>query len=344
MPTFTTNVGTGKSPSIIIDGQSVYENLDFKVYKPKDFFGRITINVTDENGDPIKKVGGHLWYVDGGMHDHVYAKAERQQFTSKDGSFDSDNIWPTNRPVKLHLSVRDEFSDIFTSRQAQTKEFIIEPKGEYHFDITLPFVRKVQVQVTGVNGEVVEGVSIRALDKNGMTIYPRTSNALNGVMTDSEGEVELSRLVPGEKFRVSVQRLDADNPDPKQPVASALFDAVAGKDLTIRLKQVVFDETPVTIEGYFLSDDPIVQGWVLLMVGGERGQHTMPYVMGKIDESGKFKLEGVPAGHIRLMINYRDKDNKSVAVEGVVDTLAGHGYTVEVGDRQIEVVDDKAKL
>ena len=153
---------------------SEYENLDFEVYKPKDFFAQITINVTDENDAPIEGVSGYLVYDDNNeMHGDIYANPKGKQFTGKDGRFDADNIWPTNKAVKLFLGTKGEFCATYaTTRYAQMEGFVIEPKGEYHFAITLPFVRQVLVQVVDTDGKLVEGVSVSAINREGVPIFP----------------------------------------------------------------------------------------------------------------------------------------------------------------------------
>ena len=353
VPLFTTNIGSAQSPVIMVDGQSEYENLDFEVYKPKDFFAQITINVTDENDAPIEGVSGYLVYDDNNeKHGDIYANPKGKQFTGKDGRFDADNIWPTNKAVKLFLGPYWEFCATYaTTRYAQMEGFVIEPKGEYHFAITLPFVRQVLVQVVDTDGKLVEGVSVSAINREGVPIFPFEwssdfSEVLtdSGVFTDSDGTAEISGLAPGEEFLISVQRLDTVNPDRKKPVTSAIFDAIAPVDLDKPLKQVVFDERPICIEGYFETEDNIDEGRVILMVTGEPGQSTIPYLTGKLDDNGKFELKGVPAGHVRLLVRYRNTENESTSVEGTIDTLPGNRYLLKATEDQIEVIDTKSTI
>jgi len=340
MPTFTTNVGSPLHPRIIIDGESEYGSLNFKVYKPGDFYARITINVSDEDGKPVEGLGGYLQCDDNFIHQHLYAVPRKRQYTSSDGRFDADDIWPTKRPVRIYLGPRQDFGVTYATRNAQTEAFVIEPKQSYHFDIIVPYVRQMKTQVLDPQGKPLEGISVLALDENGAPFFPlpQGRSAFTGKFTNSNGLVDISGMAPGENIVIALRRLDPTQPDWKKPLASACIPATAPYDMEKPTLAVTFDERPICIEGSSESDLQIEKGGIRVMVAGQHGELGMPFMWTRFDNTGGFKLEGVPAGHIRLLCTYIDSEKGRITVEESMHTKPGNIYTVKFTEHNIQLL------
>lgn len=327
---------------LFVDGQSSYDGLNFKVYKPKDLFARITINVTNEDGKPVEGLSAFLRYDDdfAYIHQHIYVGPRRHPYTGSDGRFDIDDIWPTKRPVRIYVSPRQDFGVTYVTRNAQTEPFIIEPKQSYHFDIVLPYVRQMTTQVLDPQGKPLEGISISVLDENGAAFFPLLpgQSAFAGKLTNSEGLVDISGMAPGENILIALRRLDPTQPDPKKPLASACIPATAPYDMEKPTLQVTFDERPIHIEGSSDSAEQVEHGRICVLVTGQPGERNMPFLQTKFDDNGKFELRGVPEGRIRLMCRYYIVESGRKVVEEIITTEPGNKYIIKFSEEGIEVV------
>ena len=340
MPTFTTNVGSPLHPRIVVDGQSEYSGLNFKVYKPKDLYARITINVKDEDGQPIEGASALLQYAGeglGGMHQHVYATPRKRQFSGPDG-FDNTSIWPSVRPVKLSVGPRGPDCP-YPIRSVFTEPFIIQPKQHYHFDIVLPYKRNLAVKVVDSNHKPLEGVSVSVLSQKAIPIYPLPGRSSEILFTDSDGMADVSEMFPGEDIIIALKRLDSTQPDPEKPLAFACVPATAPLEKNKPIVQVVFDERPILIEGSLVFDSQIEWALVYVMVTGESGDtSSMMVLRTKVDENDKFLLRGVPAGKIRIAYSARIGQN-NLRNEGSITTEPGNRYTVEFTKQGLQLIE-----
>ncbi|MFZ2146075.1 MAG: hypothetical protein WAV28_02550 [Sedimentisphaerales bacterium] len=341
MPTFTTNVGSPLQPRIVVDGQSEYSGLNFKVYKPKDLYARITIKVKDEDGHPIEGASALLQYAGEGlwgMHQHVYATPRKRQFSGPDG-FDNTSIWPSVRPVKLSVGPRGPDCP-YPIRSVFTEPFIIQPKQHYHFDIVLPYKRKMAVKVVDSDHKPLEGVSVSVLDENALPVFPlRARDPAEILFTDSGGLADVSGMFPGENIIIALKRLDSTQPDPEKPLAFACVPATAPLGKNKPIVQVVFDERPILIEGSLGFDSEIEWALVYVMVTGEPGDtSSMMVLRTKVDENGKFLFRGVPAGKIRIAYSARIGQN-NIRNEGTITTEPGNRYTVEFTEQGLQLIE-----
>lgn len=342
MPTFTTNVGSPLHPRIVVDGQSEYSGLNFKVYKPKDLYARITIDVKDEDGHPIEGASALLQYAGDGlwsMHQHVYATPRKRQFSGPDG-FDNANIWPSVRPVKLSVNPRGTDRP-YPQRSISTEPFIIEPKKRYHFDIVIPYKREMTVKVVDSDHKPLEGVSVSVLSQKALPIYPLPGRNSEILFTDSHGMADVSGMFPGEEIIIALKRLDSTQPDPEKPFAFACVPATAPLEKNKPIVQVVFDERPILIEGSLGFDSEIEWARVYVMVTGEPGDTSSMIVLRtKVDENDKFLLRGVPAGKIRIAYSARIGQN-NIRNEGTITTEPGNRYTVEFTEQGLQLIEQK---
>ena len=340
MPTFTTNVGSPLNPRIVVDGQSEYSGLNFKVYKPKDLYARITINVKDEDGHPIEGASALLQYAGEGhwgMHQHVYATPRKRQFSGPDG-FDNASIWPSVRPVKLSVGPRGPDRP-YPIRSVFTEPFIIQPKQHYHFDIVLPYKRKMSVKVVDSDHKPLEDVSVSVLSQEAIPIYPLPGRSSEILFTDSHGMADVCEMFPGEDIIIALKRLDSTEPDPEKPLAFACVPATAPLDKNKPIVQVVFDERPILIEGSFSFDSEIEWALIRVMVTGEPGDtSSMMVLRTKVDENGKFLLRGVPAGKIRIAYSARIGQN-NLRNEGSMTTEPGNSYTVQFTEQGLQLIE-----
>jgi len=344
MPTFTTNGGSPLQPSIVVDGQSEYSGLNFKVYKPKDLYARITIDVKDEDGHPIEGASASLDYAgDGGwsMHQHVYATPRKRQFSGPDGKFHAANIWPSTRPVKLSVGPRDSNCP-YPIRSVFTEPFIIQPKQRYHFDIVLPYKREMTVKVVDSDYKPLESVSVSVLDKNALPVFPlRARDPAEILFTDSDGLADVSGMFPGENIIIALKRLDSQQPDPIKPLAFACIPTTAPLDRNKPIVEVIFDDRPIIVQGSLAFDSKVDSAWIFVRVTGEPGDtSSMMVLRTKVDEDGKFLLQGVPAGKIRICYSCRiGRDSRRD--EGTITTEPGNSYTVKFTEQGLQLIDKK---
>lgn len=338
-PVFKENIGSNNNPEIVVDGKSEYSGLDFKVYKPKEFFATITIEVNDENGQPIEGIGAYLQYCDDNrMNQHVYAKPRISQFTSNDGRFVADNIWPTDRKVQIFIVPEGDFGSIYATRNAFSEPFIIEPQQQYNFDITVPFVREMEVQVVDVKDKPMEHIAVNVLDWEGAQFYP-LSWKMKNVFTDEKGRVTVSGMSPGEEVIVILKRLSDDSSQDKEEIlASASYRVEAPTGFEIKRVRLVFDDRPIIITGKTESDFLKQNANVFIMMMGDKGEFTMPFMHTKFDESGQFILKGVPEGQIRILCTSIINGSRETVEQEVV-TEAGQTYLLEVSREGIEPVE-----
>jgi len=342
MPQFEENGGSPEHPSIFVDGNSEYKGLDFKVYKPEDLFARITISVKDEDGKPVEGAYASLRYCDNNQqHQIIYASSEKRTWvTEEDSKIDARGIWPTSRPVWITVSRDGELGEVYATLGPLTEPFTIEPKGSYHFEVTLPFARKMQVQVFDKENRPIEGIFVSALDSRGLFFFP-WDRLQNKAITNSEGLADVGGMVPGEDIIIVLKRLKGDMNDVRQFTASSIVHAKAPmyRDEHSTLK-CVFDERPIYIKG---STDSVLQeskGRVNVMVGVLPGQWTVPFITTRLDETGNFILSGVPKGKIRILFSYI-LATEYKEIEGTVITEAGCTYTLKITDKGIEVINQE---
>ncbi len=348
MPQFERDSGSPGHPSIVVDGNSEYKGLDFKVYKPEDLFANITISVKDEDGKPVEGASGHLEYCDGsGMGQHIYAETEikRRQSTESDGIFDAGDIWPTQKPVTISIGTQGEHRAVYATggslTLSQTEPFIIEPKASYHFDVILYFVRKMKVQVVNTKSEPLEGVCVSVQDrKGGFPIFPLPWLE-EKVFTDSEGIVEVGRMAPSEDVVIVLKRLEGDPNNPDKHIAACCVEAKGPQDRDeyVTLK-CVFDEKPIYIKGSIDSALQKDKRRIDIMVSGEAGELTIPFMIAASDESGDFVFSGVPEGKIRVVCTYITGRERKI-IERAIITEAGCTYTLKITDKGIEVINQE---
>ncbi len=341
MPMFTTNVGTSKAPRVIVDGQSEYTGLDFKVYKPDDFYAHLTATVINEDGEPVRNVSAHLMYADSGdMHQHVYATKRRHQYTQRDGRFDDSEIWPTCQSVKMHLGHKDP-NGPYPRRGTYTEPFIIASAQEYHLDIVLPYERELTVQVLDVRGNPLEGICVCLLDSRwGGSFWPLSYRLEDQVFSDSNGLVHGSGLLPGENILVALKRLDIEEPDVWNPLATTVTPATAPTGRDVPLVQVTFHDRPIVVEGKIDPGFAIKSCSVHVSVTGEPGDvRHMPFILTKTDEEGHFTLRGVPAGSVRLLYSAVGPNRDSRRGEGRMTVEPGNRYRVEFTEQGLQLLD-----
>ncbi|MBW8040841.1 MAG: outer membrane lipoprotein carrier protein LolA [Planctomycetes bacterium] len=338
VPIFTTNVDSPLHPRIVVDGQSEYSGLNFKVYKPKDLYARITVDVTDEDGHPIEGASGHLQYAETwDMHQHVDAIPRKRQFSGPDGKFDNANIWPSIRPVKLSVGPSDSNCP-YPIRSVFTEPFIIQPKQCYHFDIVLPYKREMTVKVVDSDYKPLEGVSVSILDQHAAPFFPLLGRDSEMLFTDSDGLVDVSGMFPGEDIIIALKRLDSQQPYPRKPLAFACVPATAPLNREKHIVEVIFDDRPIIVQGSLALDYMVDSALVFVRVTGEPGdKSSMMVLRTKVDENGKFILQGVPAGKIRICCSYRIGQN-SRRDEGTITTEPGNSYTVKFNEQGLQLI------
>ena len=343
MPMFTTNVGSPLHPIVAVDGQSEYAGLNFKVYKPKDLYARMTIDVKDEDGHPVAGASALLQYADesrgGRMHQHVYATPRKSQFSRADGRFDNADIWPSVRPVKLSVGPRDA-DGLYPVRSTFTEPFIIEPKEHYHFDIVLPYKREMTVEVLNTEGRPMEGVSVSVLSQNAIRIFPLWRKESEILFTDSDGMADVTGMFPGENVIIALKRLDSQQPDVEKPLAFGCIPATAPMDRNKPVVEVVFDERPIIVQGRLALDSEPDSALIYVMVTGTPGDPSAMVLRTKVDENGTFLLQGVPAGRIRLayLVRFGKQSRRD---EGTITTEPGNRYTVKFTERGLHFVDQQ---
>lgn len=338
MPAFTTNVGSPLHPRIVVDGQSEYSGLNFKVYKPKDLYARITIDVKDEDGHPIEGASGLLQYAETwGMHQHVYAIPRKRQFSGPNG-FDNAYIWPSVRPVKLSVGPRGPDCP-YPIRSVFTEPFIIQPKQRYHFDIVLPYKREMTVKVVDSDHKPLEAVSVSILDQHAVPFFPlQARDPAEILFTDSDGLADVSGMFPGENIIIALKRLDSTQPDPEKPLAFACVPTTAPLDRNKPIVEIIFDDRPIIVQGSLAFDSKVDSGWVFVRVTGEPGDtSSMMVLRTKVDENGKFLLQGVPAGKIRICCSCRIGQD-SRRDEGTITTKPGNRYTVKFNEQGLQLI------
>ncbi|HNY78579.1 MAG: hypothetical protein RBS72_13280 [Sedimentisphaerales bacterium] len=340
MPTFTTNVGTSKDPRVLVDGRSRYAGLDFKVYKPDDFYAHLTARVVNEDGQPVRDVSAYLIYADSGdMHQSVYATKRRHQYTRRDGKFDDSGIWPTYRPVRLHVGHKDP-NGPYPLRGVHSEPFIIESAQEYHRDIVLSYEREMMVQILDVQGRPLEGICVSLLDGEwGGAVSPPSYQLEDQVFSDSDGLVHGSGLLPGESILIALKRLDPNTPDLWNPRVANITPATAPTDRSVPLVQVTFDDRPIAVEGKVDPGFRIDWARIAAYVTGQPGDlRHMPFARVDTDGDGRFILRGVPAGRIRLLYSADGPDGTSRMGEGALVVESGQCYRVEFANEDLQVL------
>ncbi|MBP7049600.1 MAG: hypothetical protein KBE65_01150 [Phycisphaerae bacterium] len=338
VPTFTNNTGSPGNPCVTVDGRGEYTGLNFKVYKPDEHYARITVNVTDEEGQAVRGVYAYLQDVEtGDFHQHVRATPRGHQRSGRDGRFEDREIRPTITPVELNVGPGDPNSP-YVLRGTDTEPFMIESRKSYHFDVVLPYKRQMTVCVVDPNGRPLEGVSVSVLEREYASpvfpLWPRT------MPSDADGRAEVSQMQPGENVLIALRRLDPSAPDPWNPLVCSLVPATAAWDRGNPLVPVVFDDRPITIEGRVRLDSAIRGDCVFVYVTGQRGDlRGMSIVRTRMDDQGEFLLRGVPAGTIRLMYSVIGSDDVSHRDDAMMTVEPGCRYRVEFTEQGLSVLD-----
>lgn len=345
VPTFANNIGSLKSPVIRVDGNSKYRGLNFRVYKPKDFYARITINVTDENGKPLPgiraSVTGRDWYYG----QHLYAPGGRgKQYSDASGRFEATNIWPMDEPVRVTLGHQEQPSP-YAAWAAMSEPFVIKSKQSYQFDMVVPFARQVKLKVVGPAGNPVEGLVVKALagPKDYLThilaLASKSADKQKTWQTDTEGVVTLDQFAPEKEASVTLMRMPvAKGKGLRKPVASAYVAIKGPKERQSGEVTVIFDDRPIRIEGSFDSP-PIPPGtslsYVYCTVDGFRSNWW------SWAKEGPFVLEGLPPGDVRLGFSFHGGDSREFRWKDCTPPLhlePGNSYTVKIVGDKVEVI------
>lgn len=328
VPTFGENIAPLLT-RITVDGQSRYDGLDFKVYKPEDFYARITINVTDEDGNPIEGINGVLSAADdSSMYNQHICPAPHQQYTGPDGRFDAD-IWPTTGPVGLYLGHRDGPNCPYVTRNIQVEPFKVESRESYLFDIVLPYKRDYVIKVVDPAGRPVEGLSAVLFDFDRRLVFPYADEPAP-IFTDNDGTVTVTNMVPGERLLLTLKRMRPDVADlleDRKPLSSAAIPVTVPQAGESPLIQVTCDERPIRIE-VDVDSLPTRPSWVFVAVLG-KPRLFAPFVDGTGTPDGKFVLEGVPAGKIGIACGIRQGRHSYEFIDGFIRTEPGHAYCVK---------------
>jgi outer membrane lipoprotein-sorting protein len=334
---FADNVGSEKDPAIEVDGRSHYGDLDFTVHNPEEFFSRVTISVTDEDGNPVEGVGAGIF--DGmGSSQSMYA-ARRQQFTGPDGQFDAANIWPMKIPAYVSIAHRDPDGP-YASRGVKSNPFMVESKKSYHLDMTLPFQRELTVRVVDPTGKPVEGVSVSALDEQGVLVFPLDHRGGKWIFkfTDAEGMATIRGLVPDKDFIIGVKRRPPDAKYGGRALASAIMRTKAPTARKPEFREVTFDDRPIRIEGNVAIPSGARPWDVYCLVGKAPRQHVMPFLLSNgMDDNGRFVLEGVPAGEVRVGYRLAVSKKEVIKREATIHTEPGRTYVLETVEDKLVV-------
>jgi outer membrane lipoprotein-sorting protein len=337
VPTFTTYVRSPRNPHITVDGQSDYGGLDFKVYKPEDLYSRITVRVTDEDGNPVEGARGSIGYDDpngGHMHQHLYARPH-QQHTGPGGTFDARDIWPSTRPVRVSAGAGSRY----VRRGVQTDPFVIKAKESYHFDFVLQRAVQMKIQVVDPQNKPLEGVVVKALDTQWWFVH--VDGPERFLFTDSNGLVEVDGMDPAEDVIIAVRRMEPKVERPRKTFASLFVPAVAPSGRDKPTRRIVFDERPISIEGTYDKTFAGQKHTVYVMPAGLPRYRGTPFafLMARVDDAGRFLLQGVPAGDILLVC--KDWASDRTVAEQTIRTEPGKTYTVKVSSRGLELIGHK---
>jgi len=198
------------------------------------------------------------------------------------------------------------------------------------------------VKVVDSDHKPLEAVSVSVLSQKALPIYPLPGRNSEILFTDSHGMADVSGMFPGEDIIIALKRLDSTQPDPEKPLAFACVPSTAPLEKNKPIVQVVFDERPIIVQGSLAFDSKVDSGWVFVRVTGEPGDKlSMMVLRTKVDEDGKFFLQGVPAGKIRIAYSARIGQN-NIRNEGTITTEPGNRYTVEFTEQGLQLIEQKA--
>jgi len=339
-PLFAGNVGTPERPAILVDGPREYPGLDFRVYKPSDFYAHISIKVTDEDGNPVQGVGAYL-SGDGLRHYNQGIDAgPGKQFTGPDGRFDAKDIWPYSEPVCVELYSYTEPLR-YAAYVATSEPFVVEPKGQYRFEVVFPFARDLPLKVTDLEGNPLAWVGVSAYHAQAgrlKYVFPRYGVKPEGpTVTDGNGLVTVRGLAPNKKFVLILYRLPEGESDYSKAIASARTSVEVPAERQPGITQVAFDPRPIRIEGK-VDVPPGAWGGVQLGLSDAETGSEFGLLGQKIGGDGQFVREGVPAGTVRVEVFFVGPDKKVVLdATGSITTEPGHAYVVQVVEDRVEV-------
>jgi len=339
-PIFAGNVGTPEHPAVLVEGPREYSGLDFRVHKPSDFYARISIKVTDEDGNPVQGVGATLAaYTAGRGFKQVQTvnAGLGKQFTGPDGEFNAKDIWPYSEPVCVELHSYTEPLR-YAAYVATSEPFVVEPKGQYRFEVVLPFGRDLPLKVTDLEGNPLAWVGVSAIYAHAgrlTYVFPRYGE--KPTVTDADGVVTVRGLAPNRKFVLFLYRLPEGESDHSKAIASARTTVEVPAERQPGITQVAFDPRPIRIEGK-VDVPPGDLGRVQLGLSDAETGCEFGLLGQKIGDDGQFVQEGVPAGTVRVVVFFVGPDKKIVLrATGNITTEPGHAYFVQVVEDRVEV-------
>jgi len=334
-PVFASNVGSLSKPAVIVDGQSEYGGLDFKVYKPEDFYAHVAVNVTDEAGKPVEGVRARL--CDPGLErTQSMDAAGREQHTGPDGKVEGEDIWPTNEPVRVRLFNRDADSP-YAAWAVMSEPFVVERNKSYDFDMVVPYGREMKLRAVDPGGQPVADLRVSVLLGRGDWV----TNLMRRMSTDSEGEIAIAGLPANKEVTIVLQRFPRDETGrrTRASMTSTCFTTEVPADKEPKTIEVMFDERPIRIEGT-LESPAIPAGAELSYI--THVAHGLRSDWGASIRDGSFALVGAPPGEVSLSYRFHVPGGKPSTrfrhCKGVIQTEPGHTYVVRIVQDRLELL------
>jgi len=344
VPSFKCNIGSAMRPKVRVDGISAYPGLDFRVHRPEDYYAKITIKVIDEDGRPVAGVGARLFDEGWNYQQPIHADAvSRTWVTGDQGKFQADDIWPTDRSVRVTL-FHPDLPGTYATWAAMSEPFVVKSAQSYEFEMVVPFARRVRLTVKDPSGKPVPGLIVKMLAGPGgwvRQILPLIEGKdRQEQVTDDNGVVEIHQLAPGMEASVTLVRM-ANDGKRRAPLASACVSVTGPQHREIGELTATFDERPIRIEGTIDSltiPDKATLGYVYCAAGKDR--HTWRSDSRRKD--GSFVLEALPAGKVRLGVCFIEPDHpERLAYKNLDPPIRlepGNTYIVKITGGRVEVL------